>query len=306
MASEIRPDLITMDVNMPVLDGLEATKEIMIQAPTPILIVSSNSSRTEIELSLSAQRAGALMVVPTPLNPLDASYTYHRDRLVSMVKAMAKVKVVRRWAGPTAAPPPPPARRRGRESPRLVAIGASTGGPAALQQILSALPPDFPIPILVVQHIAEGFVSGLAQWLTASSGLHVKVASPDETLQPRTVYLAPDERHLGVTSERRVLIADGPVVGGFRPSVSYLFESAARVFGKSLCAVILTGMGRDGVAGLHAVRAAGGCVIAQDESTSAVFGMPGEAIAEGVVDTVLPVHQIAQRLAFELDPAQSG
>ena len=304
LAVELRPDLITMDVNMPVMDGLEATKEIMVRMPTPILIVSSTTSRSEVELSLSAQRAGALMVVPTPHNPHDPSYGHHRDRLVSMARAMAKVRVVRRWADTNSPPAPPPPPRKGTAKARMIAIGASTGGPAALQQILSALPPDFPVPILVVQHIAENFVSGLAQWLTGSSGLHVKVATHDEPLLPRTVYLAPDEHHLGVSVYHRAVLSAAAPIGGFRPSASFLFESAARAYGKGLCALILTGMGRDGVAGLHFVRAAGGRVIAQDESTSAVFGMPREAIAEGLADVVLPISQIAQRLVLELDPGQ--
>lgn len=300
MALELRPDLITMDVHMPVMDGLEATKEIMVQLPTPILVVSSTSNQSQIELSLSAQRAGALMVVPTPRNPLAPDYAEHRDRLVAMVKAMAQVKVVRRWSTRHAASPPPPAGP-GSRSPRLVAIGASTGGPAALLEILSALPPDFPVPIVVVQHIAEDFVAGLAQWLTASCNLHVKIAEDGERLLPRTAYLAPDDRHLGVGTGLRALLSSAPAIGGFRPSASFLFQSAAAICGKSLLSVILTGMGRDGVAGLHAVRGAGGRVIAQDEATSAVYGMPREAAAEGVVDLVLPLQEIAPRLVLELD-----
>jgi two-component system chemotaxis response regulator CheB len=300
MALDLRPDLITMDVHMPVMDGLEATKEIMVQVPTPILVVSSTSSQSQIELSLSAQRAGALMVVPTPRNPLAPDYAQHRDRLVAMVKAMARVKVVRRWSTPHASPPPAPARL-GSGSPRLVAIGASTGGPAALLEILSALPPNFPVPVVVVQHIAEGFVTGLAQWLTANCSVHVKIAEHDERLLPRTVYLAPDDRHLGVSSGLRALLSGAPAIGGFRPSATFLFQSAAAICGKSLLSVILTGMGRDGVAGLHAARHAGGRVIAQDEATSAVYGMPREAIAEGVVDLVLPLQEIAPRIVLELD-----
>jgi two-component system chemotaxis response regulator CheB len=302
MALALSPDLITMDVHMPVMDGLEATKEIMVQAPTPILVVSSTSSQSQIELSLSAQRAGALMVVPTPRNPLAPDYAQHRDRLVAMVKAMSQVKVVRRWS--TSAPHPaslPAPTPLGSASPRLVAIGASTGGPAALHAILSTLPANFPVPIMVVQHIAEGFVAGLAQWLTASCNLHVKVAEQEERLLPRTVYLAPDDRHLGVRAGLHAVLSNAPAIGGFRPSATFLFQSAATVCGKSLLAIILTGMGRDGVAGLHAVRRAGGRVIAQDEATSAVYGMPREAVSEGVTDTVLPLQQITPRIVLELD-----
>jgi two-component system chemotaxis response regulator CheB len=299
----LHPDVITMDIHMPVMDGLEATREIMVQNPTPILVVTSRSSPSQIELSLSAEKAGALMLVATPHNPHDPAFAQHRDRLVSMVKAMARVKVVRRWVK-RHEPHPVPPLYSGKGQVRLVAIAASTGGPAAVQQLLAALPPDFPLPILLVQHIAEDFVQGLAKWLTGHSRLQVKVALQNEPLLPRTVYLAPDDRHLGVTDAKHTLLSSAPPIGGFRPSASFLFNSAAAVYRRSLLAVILTGMGRDGVAGLHAVREHGGRVIAQDEESCAVFGMPREAIAEGLVDAVLPLPQIAPRILAELDSGQ--
>lgn len=303
LATELRPDLITMDVQMPLLDGLEATKEIMVQAPTPILIVSSRASQAQVELSLNAVRAGALMVLPTPDGPQSPRFEESRATLLSMVKAMAGVKVVRRWSSarrlqrPARRRPPPPGLR-------LVAVAASTGGPAALQQILSELPRDFPVPIVAVQHIAVGFVPGLAQWLTGSCNLRVKVAEDGEELLPRTVYLAPDHRHLGV-EEGEVVLSDEPPLAGFRPSASHLFASAARAYGASLAAVILTGMGRDGVEGLRHAREAHALIIAQDESTSVVYGMPGEAVAAGVVDAVLPLPEIAPRLIRELVSEQA-
>jgi two-component system chemotaxis response regulator CheB len=178
-----------------------------------------------------------------------------------------------------------------------VAVAASTGGPAALQRILAALPRDFAAPILVVQHMARGFVEGVATWLGASCDLRVKVATHGEPLLGRTVFLAPDDRHLGVGPDGLLLLADAQPVGGFRPSGTYLFRSAAQAYGASLAAVILSGMGSDGVEGLKAVKAAGGLVLAQDEASSVVFGMPGEAVAAGVVDAVLAVEQIGPRLA---------
>ena len=179
---------------------------------------------------------------------------------------------------------------------RLVAIAASTGGPAVLQRVLSDLPGDFPAPVLVVQHIATGFVHGLADWLNASSSLRVKVAEDGEALEPHVAYLAADGRHLGTRAPGRIELSDEPPVGGFRPSGTYLFESAARLRGPAVAAVILTGMGSDGVAGLHKVREAGGTVLAQDEESSVVFGMPGDAVVAGLVDTVLGVEEIAPRL----------
>lgn len=299
MAIRLRPDLITMDVQMPLLDGLEATKEIMVHAPTPIVIVSSQANRANVELSLNAVRAGALMVVPTPAHPSSEQFAGERDYLLTMVKAMARVKVVRRWSSGVTRRPVAAVRSAG--SPiRILAVAASTGGPAALQQLLAGLPRDFPLPILIVQHIALGFVGGLAHWLTGSCNLRVKVAEHGEALQGRTAYLAPDRQHLTASATRCVALSSKPPIAGFQPSATYLFEGVAQVFGSSVAAVILTGMGNDGVEGLKAVRGAGGLIIAQDETTSVVYGMPGQAVAAGVVDSVLPLGDIAPRLVAEL------
>jgi two-component system chemotaxis response regulator CheB len=296
LARELRPDLITMDVHMPEMDGFEATKEIMVQAPTPIIIVSSSSRSRDVDLSLDALRAGALMVVQKPDDPASPMFNGQRAQFLSMARAMAGVKVVRRWA--TSAPSPPPAPRppAGTEAPRVVAVAASTGGPAALHRILGDLPGDFPVPILVVQHIAKGFAEGLAHWLAAGSPLRVKLGEPRERLAPRTVYLAPDGHQLGVTAGDRIEVLDAPSVDGFRPSATYLFASVAERMGAAAAAVILTGMGRDGVVGLQRVHAVGGYVIAQDRATSVVYGMPLAATEAGVVDIVLPVEAIAGRL----------
>lgn len=297
-AVRLTPDLITMDVVMPGMDGLEATKEIMIAAPTPILIVSSTGNRSVMDLSFDATQAGALAVVTKPESPLAPAFAEKRDQLLAMVKAMAQVKVVRRWG-------PRPGRLTARQAPasrldddrRLVLIGASTGGPAALRRILMDLPRDFAAPILVVQHIAKGFVEGLAAWLNAGCTLHVKVAEEAEILQPRVVYLAPDDRHLGVRPDGRALISDRAPIGGFRPSATFLFETAATALGRNAIALILTGMGNDGVAGLRPLHEAGALVLAQDERTSVVYGMAQEAVRAGVVDSVLPLEVMGARLA---------
>jgi two-component system, chemotaxis family, protein-glutamate methylesterase/glutaminase len=183
----------------------------------------------------------------------------------------------------------------------VVAVAASTGGPAALYQLLSDLPGDFPTPLLIVQHISPGFVPGLAEYLTKAGTLRVKVAQAGERLAPRTAYLAPDGAHLGVGAGRRVKIDASPPLSGFRPSASYLFESAAQSYGRTIIAVILTGMGEDGAAGLKAVRQAGGHIIAQDEATSLVFGMPRAAIRAGLADQVLPLERIGTELTKLVD-----
>lgn len=299
LARELRPDLITMDVYMPVLDGLEATKEIMVHAPTPILVVSSGVRDRGVELSLHALRAGALMAVEKPEPPASPLFGERRAQFLATAKAMAQVKVVRRWAAshpPAAHLPARSLSRRPRSAVRLVAIAASTGGPAALQRVLSDLPGDFPAPLLIVQHIATGFVAGLADWLRSFCDLRVKVANHNEALAARTVYLAPDHCHLGVGLDRRALLTDAAPINGFRPSATYLFETAARAYGATLAAVVLTGMGSDGVEGLRAVKAAGGSVIAQDETTSVVYGMPREAVAAGLVDLELPIIEVGPHL----------
>jgi two-component system chemotaxis response regulator CheB len=299
--NRLRPDLVTMDVHMPRLDGLAATKEIMITAPTPILIVTGSTKAREVAESMDALRVGALDVLVKPPGPDAPGFSAAARNLVSMVKTMAHVKVVRHWrapgpAAPVASRPERPAQAAAQARVRIVAIATSTGGPPALQSLLSGLPRDFPAPIVVVQHITPGFTAGLAAWLSSVGPLRVMVAEEGEIPVPAIVYLAPDDRHLGLTESGRLQLSTAPQIGGFRPSGTFLFEAVARVFGSSAVAIILTGMGDDGVRGLGAVRKAGGRVIAQDEKTSVIFGMPGAAIAEGLAHIVLPIDAIPSHL----------
>jgi two-component system chemotaxis response regulator CheB len=297
LARKLRPDVVTMDVHMPRMNGLEATKEIMITAPTPIVIISSSYAMHEVEMSMNALRAGALAVLPKPAGPAMAGFEEASQQLIAQIKAMAQVKVVRHWRPAKLAQ-----RSKEQESAadparvRVVAIATSTGGPAALHAILAGLPRDFAVPILVVQHISSGFAKGLADWLNKAGNLRVKLAEDGETLQGGTAYLAPDDRHLGVSSRGTVAFSAAPPIGGFRPSATHLFDSVAGVYGASAIGVILTGMGEDGVAGLQTLRQTGGRVIAQDEKTSVVFGMPSAAITAGLADMVLPLENIASQL----------
>ena len=302
MTARLGPDVVTMDVHMPKLDGLEATKEIMTRSPRPIIIVSTTTKIGDVELSLEAIRAGAVLALPKPRGPEVLSHDPEQRHLVNMVKAMAQVKLVRRHGTPTSSPvvATPLPRARVARPIRLVAIAASTGGPAALLTILAALPKQFPVPILVVQHIARGFTQGLAHWLGGGTPLRVAVAALGEVARAGTVYIAPDDHHLGIQvgadGVMRLLIDSRPAVGSFRPSATHLFRSAATAMGSSTLGVILTGMGDDGVDGLRDLFAAGGHVLAQDEATSVIFGMPAEAVRAGVVHGVLPISQIADQL----------
>ena len=178
----------------------------------------------------------------------------------------------------------------------VVALAASTGGPPAIQQVLAELPADFSMPILVVQHIARGFSEGFAQWLDSTVALPVSTAQAGAPLSEGQVYVAPEDGHLGVSPTRTIEISKSPPIGGFRPSASYLFNSVAGVYRDATLAVIMTGMGSDGLDGLRAVKQCGGIVIAQDEATSVVFGMPGAALAANVVDDTIGLDQIAGRI----------
>jgi two-component system chemotaxis response regulator CheB len=303
---ELKPDVVTMDVRMPQLDGYSATKEIMIHVPTPIVIVTASLSARDVEATMRALEAGALTVLEKPVGSASPRFDEQARQLIATVKAMADVKVVRHHRSsrdvasvvrtPTSERPDAGVRATRLGRVRIVAIAASTGGPAALQSILSQLPANLPVPIVIVQHISRGFIAGLAVWLGTTCRLDVRIARHGEPLTPGTVYFAPEDRHLGVRGRTSIALSDEAPIGGFRPAGTFLFESVAESFGSETAAVILTGMGEDGAQGLRAVRAAGGTVIAQDEATSVVFGMPGVAIAEGLVDDVLAMEMIAGRL----------
>jgi two-component system chemotaxis response regulator CheB len=300
----LRPDVIVMDIRMPKMDGFEATRQIMIEAPTPIVIVSSSVDVRSVETSMHALRAGALAAIPKPEGPHSPRFEEDAEHFAGTVRAMSQVKVVRRWPDRQPEPRPPVIPRSG-VRPEIVAMAASTGGPAAIQKVISELPASFP-PILVVQHIARGFVGGFATWLNTAGALRVRVAEDGEALQSGTVYVAPDDRHLGVSSRARIVLTETPPIGGFRPSASHLFRSVAKQFGPATLAVVLTGMGDDGCEGLEEVRREGGRIVAQDEATSVVFGMPAAAVAAGLTDWIVPIGEIAHTLKSLVSGREDG
>ncbi len=287
LARSLRPDVITMDLNMPDADGFSGIARIMAETPTPILVLTANRAET---VGFRALSLGALDILEKPQATTDLGE--YGQLLRSRLRLLAGVKVIRHLRGlreRAEAPPRPGAR------PELVVVGASLGGPRALAAILRALPAQFPVPIAVVQHIADGFTSGLASWLASESRLEVREARDGDRLRPGLVVLAPTGRHL-VVGDGVARLSDAPPVDTFRPSVTPLFLSAARAYGAGVCGVILTGMGRDGAEGLRAIKDAGGPTLAQDEATSAVFGMPRAAIELRAVDRVLPLDEIPRVL----------
>ncbi len=307
-----RPDVITMDVNMPRMNGLEATRKIMETHPTPIVIVSGSYDPQELTTTFRALEIGALAVVPRPVGIGHPDHEASARELVQTVKLMSEVKVVRRWARPRReeiAPLVPPKTRINQipAEVKLVAVGASTGGPVVLQTVLSGLPKkDFPAPVLIAQHMASGFVHGFVEWLAQSSGFPVHVAADGETLLPGCAYVAPDGFHMGVKTGNRIALSQDAPENGLRASGSYLFRSVANVYGQSAVGVLLTGMGKDGAEELKLMKDRGALTIAQDEESSVVHGMPGEAIHLDAAMYVLPPERIAAMLANIASRAKEG
>jgi two-component system chemotaxis response regulator CheB len=293
-----KPDLVTMDIHMPGLDGFETTRMIMENHPVPIVIITGSSTIHELETSFRMIEAGALVMLAKPAGIGQPGYERSVRELITTVKLMAEVKVVRRRIKPRD-PELKPLRLNGVDQQgataqaRLAAIGASTGGPPVIQQILTGLPSGFDLPVLIVQHMAEGFIDSFAEWLNQTSPLPVHLASHGTTPRPGHVYVAPDARQMTIDSRGIIRCTDDRPENGLRPAVSCLFRSVAEVYGKHSIGVLLTGMGRDGAAELKLMRDRGAVTIAQDEESSAVFGMPGEAVKLGGATYVLPAEKIA-------------
>jgi two-component system chemotaxis response regulator CheB len=295
-----QPDVVVMDIQMPRLDGFETTRLIMETQPLPIIICTGTTDPKELATTFRSMEAGAVACLEKPVSPDHPEYEVVAQSLLETIKLMSEVKVVRRWPRSRLTRAASPTRSPGLETSskgiRVIGIGASTGGPVVLQTILSGLPKDFSVPILIVQHIANGFLPGLIQWLNETTGLQVQVAAHDALPLAGHVYLAPDDLHLTFARTGRIRLTHEDPENSLRPAVSYLFRSLAEIFGPDAVGVLLTGMGKDGAAELKLMKDRGATTIAQDRESSVVHGMPGEAIQLGAATHVLPADRIAETL----------
>lgn len=298
------PDVILMDIHMPQMDGFEATRIIMENNPAPIVIMSASHNVKDTEVIFRAMEAGAVALANKPKGLDHPDYESSAKELLQTVKLMSEIKVVRRhpiakqkWGANGPLPEHRlPTPRVGNAVIRAIAIGASAGEPPVLQAILSRIPKKFPAPLLIVQHIASGFMEGLIEWLRQTSDCPIHLAVHQEALLPGNIYFAPDNYHMGVEKSGRIMLSKGEPENGSRPSISFLFRSVAAVYGAHAVGVLLTGMGRDGADGLKRMRDQGAITIAQDEASSMVHGMAGEAISLNAAMYELHYDNIAPTL----------
>jgi len=308
LTAQLKPDLVTMDLVMPGMNGMEATQRIMARHPTPILFFSSFFEREGSYSRIDALSAGALDILEKPTPMPDRQWEAVASVLVERVKTLAQVPVITHMHGAHALDRQRP--RAGvttRATVDVVAIGASTGGPRVLEELLSALPANYAPAVLVIQHMADGFMTGLITWLRHRCLLTLKVAEEGDTLQSCRVLFAPASSHLTVVPGGRVHLEDAEPVKGCRPSVDVTFAALANVYGPRAAGVLLTGMGTDGAAGLLAIRQAGGVTLVQDEASCVVFGMPRAALDLGAAQHALPPSGLIRSLlALNAERARSS
>ena len=302
---KVQPQVICTDLHMKGMNGLELIQKVMVTHPLPILVISNSVQEDDSRNIFELLQAGAIDVFPKPTTGQASDYEKVKTSLIAKIRVLSGVSVFTRSpkqptavevAKPIFSPLTMPTKFDSTSAIKVVTIGASTGGPKALHKILASIPKNFPVPIICTQHISPGFLEGLVSWLGAESLVKVKIAQAGEWPLPGTVYFAPDGCHLAINSHGRFTFPALEAIDGHCPSVTVMFESVAKFYGRGTLGILLTGMGKDGAAGMQAIAQAGGITIAQDEQSCLVFGMPKEAIALGAVKHILSIQDIANFL----------
>lgn len=296
-----RPDVVLMDINMPGIDGFETTQRIMETRPVPIVICSATANPQDVAATFRVLEAGAVACVEKPMGYERREFEQAASELRHTVRRISEIKTMKNWVpARSAANDTPlfqrPQRKRREKGISVIGIGASTGGPIALQTILGSLPKNFAVPILIVQHIGPGFVGGLAEWLNQTTSLQIRLGSHGTHPVGGHVYLAPDDFHMGLDARGCIDLSKAKPENSVRPAIAHLFRSLAQECGSTAIGVMLTGMGQDGAAELKLMRDEGAPTIAQDSKTSVVHGMPRVAIELGGAMFVTPVGEIASKL----------
>lgn len=295
----VAPDVISMDIRLPGMDGLAATRRIMADQPTPIVVVSASIDRSAMGTSMDALRAGALSVVEKPVGFGDGAYAKVANEIRTQLLIMSEVAVVRRRMRDAA---PAPAGMRRAKPPRMLVVAASTGGPQALARMFAGMPADPGLPILLVQHMGAGFMTGFAGWLNSVVPQTVVIGRQGEQPQPGMIHVAPGDTHMGVGPGGRIVLSNDAPISGQRPAATRLIESAASALDGAAMAIVLTGMGEDGAVGVRALLEAGGSAVAEHETSAVVYGMPAAAARAGAL--TLPLDLIAPHVRRVIERSQ--
>jgi two-component system chemotaxis response regulator CheB len=303
MIQDLDPNVVTMDINMPRMNGFEATKRIMEIHPVPIIIMSASWNPEEVRKTFLAMEAGAVAILEKPRGPGSPDNEVMTKRFLRTIKLMSEVKVVKRWTQKpatkqdteTAAGEKGTLKKR-KLNMKLVAVGASTGGPSVLREIFSIFPHDLPVPFLIVQHIAPGFLKGLVDWLTESTGFPIHIAQNGERALAGHGYICPEYQNLGINRNGTIVLSGTKHESSVPPSVSHLFASTLEAFGSGVVGVLLTGMGKDGAEELKRMRDRGAITFAQNRESSIVWGMPGEAVKLDAARYVLAPAEIGRMI----------